>query len=533
MSAQTKLQLAQESETPENRSIVPLIPPDPNVGVALTNVQGDVYPTFPKKYEAFNFFTITNADAFRKDLGNFQPSITTSADTINILQQIQQVRLVNIKNNTKDLAQVPNQFNIAFSQAALTLLNIGDIGDPNFKNGMLSDANAMGDLASASSTSTNYVPRWDQGWLDPKNPIHGVIAVASQDPDSLAQGQALVTSSFSSSIKVSFVLNGKVRDDPMKGHEYFGFLDGVSQPSMNGLVKPHQGQLTCDPGVIIHGLAGDPNQSDRPSWALGGSILAFRQLQQDVDGFNQFCQSQPFTLSGDQPGEGAARRGAKMFGRWASGCPLDLSPANDNTSIAENPEQNNNFNYSSGEDLTRCPVTGHIRKMAPRVSRMIPPSHLAGHLIVRTSIPYGPEVPEFGGPPGPQDRGLLFTSYQSTLIMGFTFIQETWANNVQFPFGKDLDGPTGNQQLIPETQGDLTTGPGYDPIIGANSESVLNTLNGRTRFVRGEDPNNLNDSITIGQDWILARGGEYFWVPSLNAVSMIASNQPMPGNGSS
>ncbi|KAG9006862.1 hypothetical protein FRB90_009697 [Tulasnella sp. 427] len=531
MSSQTRLQLAQESQTPENRSIVPLIPPSPNVGVALTNVQGDVYPTFPKKYEAFNFFTITDADAFRTDLGNFQPSITTSADTINILTQIQKVRLVNIENNTKELAQVPNQFNIGFTQRALTLLNIGDIGDPNFKSGMLSDAHTMGDLPAASSTHANYVPGWDQGWLDLENPIHGVISLASQDPDSLAQGQALITSSFQSSINVNFVLNGKVRDDPMKGHEYFGFLDGVSQPAMNGLVQPHQGQLTCDPGVIIHGLAGDSNLSQRPPWALGGSTLAFRQLQQDVDGFNQFCESQPFPLSGDQPGEGAARRGAKMFGRWASGCPLDLSPAHDNTKIAADPEQNNNFNYTRGTDMTRCPVSGHIRKMAPRVSREPKKTELPTHMVVRTSIPYGPELSKFGGPPGPHDRGLLFTSYQSTLNNGFTFLQVDWANNVQFPFGKDLDGPTGDKKLIPETKGDLTTGPGYDPIIGVKKESVLNTLD-RTRFVRGEDPNNLNDEITIGQDFILARGGEYFWVPSLNAVAMIASNEPMPGIGS-
>ncbi|KAG9012156.1 hypothetical protein FRB90_006849 [Tulasnella sp. 427] len=518
MSSQTRLQLAQQSETPENRSIVPLIPPNPNVGVDLTKVQGDVYPTFPKKYEAFNFFTITDADAFRTDLGNFQPSITTSADTINILTQIQKVRLVNIENNTKELAQVPNQFNIGFTQRALTLLNIGDIGDPNFKSGMLSDANAMGDLPAASSTNANYVPGWDQGWLDPENPIHGVISLASQDPDSLAQGQALITSSFQNSINVNFVLNGKVRDDPMKGHEYFGFLDGVSQPAMNGLVDPHKGQLTCDPGVIIHGLAGD--QVERPSWALGGSTLAFRQLQQDVDGFNQFCESQPFSLSGDQPGEGAARRGAKMFGRWASGCPLDLSPAHDNTTTAADPEQNNNFTFSQGMDMTRCPVTGHIRKMAPRVSRE-PSTELPTHMVVRTSIPYGPELSEFGGPPGPQDRGLLFTSYQSTLNNGFTFLQVDWANNEQFPFGKDLDGP-GTHKLIRDQ-------PGYDPIIGATSESVLNTVNGRTRPVRGEDPNNLDAKITIGQDFILARGGEYFWVPSLDAVAMIASNQPMPG----
>ncbi|KAG9012155.1 hypothetical protein FRB90_006848 [Tulasnella sp. 427] len=524
MSPQTRLQIAEQSTTPEDRSIVPLIQPDPKVGVALTNVQGDVYPTFPKKYEAFNFFTITSADAFRKDLGNFQRLITTSADTINILEQIQKVRLVNIRDNTDKVAQVPNQFNIAFSQAALSFLNIGDIGDPNFKNGMLSDAKALGDLPAAGSTAEKYSPGWDQVWRDPKNPIHGVIIVASGDFDSFANGEASVTSSFLTSIRINFVLEGKVRDGPMKGHEYFGFLDGVSEPAMNGLVKPHKGQLTCDPGVIIHGLAGDSSSAKRPSWALGGSILAFRHLQQDVEGFRQFCKSQPFPLNDKTP-EGEARRGAKLFGRWASGCPLDLSDLTDNTTIAADPEQNNHFTFSDGTDLTRCPVTSHIRKMAPRVSRQEAITKLSTHMIVRSGIPYGPELPEFGGPVGHSDRGLLFTSYQSTLSNGFTFIQEQWANNEKFPFGRDLDG-TGNHPLI-------SNGPGYDPIIGAKSEGVLNTPNGRTRFIRGDNPGNLNDSISIAQDWVLARGGEYFWVPSLDAVAMIASKKLMPGKGSS
>ncbi|KAG8984138.1 hypothetical protein FRB90_005543, partial [Tulasnella sp. 427] len=209
------------------------------------------------------------------------------------------------------------------------------------------------------------------------------------------------------------------------------------------------------------------------------------------------------------------------------GCPLDLSPAHDNTVTAADPEHNNNFTFTNGEDLTRCPVTSHIRKTAPRISRELSPGRLSRYIVMRTGIPYGPEIHKFGGPPGPQDRGLLFTAYQSTLSTGFTFLQQAWACNAHFPFGRDLNGPSGDQQLIPENPADLTTGPGYDPIIGARSEPVLNAPNGRTRFVRGQDPNNLNGSITVAQDWIRPRGGEYFWVPSMDALKMIARDEPM------
>lgn len=47
MSLQAKLEKARQSETPENRAVVPLIPPTLKE-VKLDNIQGDVYPTFAK-----------------------------------------------------------------------------------------------------------------------------------------------------------------------------------------------------------------------------------------------------------------------------------------------------------------------------------------------------------------------------------------------------------------------------------------------------------------------------------------------------
>ncbi|KAG8984140.1 hypothetical protein FRB90_005545, partial [Tulasnella sp. 427] len=180
MASQARLQRALASDTPEERAVVPLIPPA-DVGVKLDNIQGDVYPTFPKKYEAFIFFTIEDAPAFRQCLGTFgAESITTSAKTIEYLQRIQLVRRGNIENTTKTLADVPNQFNIAFSHAALGLLNIGSIHDEVFMRGMLKDAHGLGDIAGPKSKLGHFVPDWDEHWMDHDNPIHGVVVLASQ-----------------------------------------------------------------------------------------------------------------------------------------------------------------------------------------------------------------------------------------------------------------------------------------------------------------------------------------------------------------
>lgn len=74
------------------------------------------------------------------------------------------------------------------------------------------------------------------------------------------------------------------------------------------------------------------------------------------------------------------------------GCPINLSENHDDPSIGDDVELNNNFNYDNGTDLTKCPITAHTRKMAPRAIPGFPPEHLEERLIMRGSIPYGGEV---------------------------------------------------------------------------------------------------------------------------------------------
>lgn len=52
--------------------------------------------------------------------------------------------------------------------------------------------------------------------------------------------------------------------------------------------------------------------------------------------------------------------------------------------------------------------------------------------------------------------------------------------------------------------------PGFDPIIGAN--------HGQQRFTQGLDPANQTRNITLPLDFIISRGGEYFFSPSLSAI---------------
>ena len=82
-------------------------------------------------------------------------------------------------------------------------------------------------------------------------------------------------------------------------------------------MKAHEGQLKCDPGIVIMGLKGD-QAPDRPDWVINGSIMAFRKLHQRVPEFDKFLADNPIKKHGLTDEEGSALRGARMVGRWKS-----------------------------------------------------------------------------------------------------------------------------------------------------------------------------------------------------------------------
>lgn len=94
------------------------------------------------------------------------------------------------------------------------------------------------------------------------------------------------------------------------------------------------------------------------------------------------------------------------------------------------------------------------------------------------------------------ERGLAFVAYQSRIDLGFQFIQTRWSNTENFPPGKNQD-------------------PGFDPIIGAN--------HGQARVMSGYDIDDASRSLTLLQDFVVSRGGEYFFSPSIEALRDVIS----------
>nr|WAW38290.1 DyP-type peroxidase [Chondrostereum purpureum] len=436
----------------------------------LDNIQGDVLIGMKKNKELFFFFSISDATEFKARLkGDVHPRITTANQLLSV--------------STQPITAV----NVAFSFTGLNALNVTEgLLDTPFENGQFADAVNLGDPGTA-----NWVPG-----LAGTN-VHGIFLLASDTVQNINDELDILLGILGESITEIHRVQGQARPGNEEGHEHFGFVDGISQPAVDGFIDSVlPGQSLIKPGIILLGEDGDTTV--RPTWAKGGSFLAFRQLKQLVPEFHQFLADNPLTVPGLTPEQNSALLGARMVGRWKSGAPVDLAPLFDDPVLAADPTRNNDFTFSHpGADIlsnqTNCPFSAHVRKVRPRAD-LNPPN--TNHQILRAGLPYGPEVTDEEAASGRSsaslERGLAFVSYQSDLDLGFRFVQRTWANNANFIFGKS--DPT----------------PGADPIIGA--------LGGAQRPVSGLDPLDPDHDITLQTDFVVSRGGEYFFAPPVSAI---------------
>ncbi|KAI0788098.1 Dyp-type peroxidase [Fomes fomentarius] len=489
------------------------------------NVQGDILLGLPKKVQHYVFFQIDdNVAAFRQRLKLLIPLITSTAQVANDRSTIAAHRQV-----TKQLGlQAPQLLticgiNIAFSHAGLLKLGIikgtDESWDEAFKAGQLNGAEALGD------PGTDATGKFDPNWHpDFKKPIHGLILISGDSELTVAANHVKVLAIFNvlalpCTLHELFTLKGNVRPGTAKGQEHFGFLDGISQPAVQGFdTKPNPGQETVPQGVILCGREGDVavdpsngrplNVIRRPDWTLDGSFLVLRYLSQLVPEFNTFLKNNPIVAPGLTHKQGSELRGARIVGRWKSGAPIDVFPLQDNPAAGTDPAQNNNFRYryhcpDDQQTQDRCPFAAHTRKTNPRAdledvsSSQGGPFPTVNRRIIRRGIQFGPEVTPIehaSGKTNPLlDRGLIFVAYQSNIVNGFKFIQESWANATNFPPFK---------KAVPN--------PGFDAIIGQT--------NGGPRSIVGTDQNNQSANLTLPMEWVVPKGGEYFFTPSIPAL---------------
>jgi Dyp-type peroxidase family len=507
----------------------------------LENIQGNILAGFNKDHERLLFIGFPQGSEAKAWLREIEPDVASTAEVDAFNRLFKETR----RRHGHEHSVKATWMNVALSASGLKALGVADADlnafSPSFQHGMKAKSSELGD------TGVNDPSTWVKPLGSPD--VHALLIIAADDRSDLDAATLRHIQKLSDhGLVLLFDQYGKVRPD-LPGHEHFGFKDGISQPGVRDFTpagaNPNEGQPgqpLLYAGEFVLGypgqqpppapptpIPGPPNYEpapntqppqpttstvptepgpvvlDGPEWAKDGSYLVFRRLRQDVAGFAEYL-SKTAAAAGAQP----SLLGAKLVGRYQSGCPLERTrdeAADLDTSIADpsikepsllEDAKVNNFGYASDTDGGILPRAAHIRKTYPR-DEETPGGGAADtetHRILRRGIPYG-EPYESGAQPGsrhagdaefPNDRGLLFLCYQSSIERQFEVVQSVWANNPNFP----------------------RPGDGEDPIIAQSKEP-------RTLAA----PNLPGSPLTIKQ-FVTTTGGEYFFAPSISALATLS-----------
>ncbi|WP_204165172.1 Dyp-type peroxidase [Methylobacterium radiodurans] len=500
--------------TPSNANV----PKQKDPHLRECEIQGDIIVGLQKDEEVFVFFKILDARKFRKVLRErLTDRITTTSSA---LARELQVKAYKREGHRHRLPLIG--INIGFTHAGLeTLLGAAKCTgmDPSFMAGAAAQAAALSDPVDANGN-----PVWKPAFAS--DTIHGVLLVAGParevgQPGPAETEASAIVALFGNAVAVVDRETGITR--PQRGHEHFGFLDGISNPGVRGITprtnpeNPNQGVPGQDllwPGAFVFGYPGqDPDKPfEEPGpephlphpWMRDGSYMVFRRLNQRVPEFHAFLDAQAAALGTDP-----ALLGARMVGRWQSGAPVMLAPLQDDPLLGADPARNNAFEFSQDKAQRRCPYGAHIRKTYPRddlkdpgtLGLKDPEGFVQAHRIMRQGIPFGPEVDEATEETTTvQERGLMFVCYQTSIVEQFEFIQKDWSNAPSFPPAKMRPG------------GGAVT-PGHDPIIGQA---------GGPRQMDEPLPNyptgSVRSTLDMPEPFVVPTAAGYFFMPSLTAL---------------
>ena len=472
----------------------------------LNDIQGDIVIGLQKDSENFIFFRIADKFAFKGLLKQHLIGRISSAELVR-RRELNIWRRRKLGNATRERFQ---GLNLGFTQSGMTRL-IGEGRprlDPSFERGA---------EHPATIEILNDPPR--SAWLRKfiSDQIDGVLLVTGSDRSFVTAHSNELTNFLGTSIKNVYSEIGNTRPGAFRGFEHFGYRDGISQPGIRGLTRrstsnPDQGLPGQDliwPGEFVFGYPGqDPSDAGKAGppphmaapWLRNGSYMVFRRLEQKVPEFRNFVADRAARL-----GMGPALLGARLFGRWKSGAPLELAPLYDDAALGSDAMRNNDFDYGDDPFQRRCPYAAHIRKAYPRDDAPGGEAEAQRHRILRRGIAFGPEVAPFERTTA-HSRGLMFVCYQTSIERQFEYIQRSHANDPGFVSGK----------LRPGSGTPVT--PGFDPIIGqAAGEGAREMDEPYPNYPTGI----RRTTLEMPRHFVVLTAAGYFFTPSISALRTV------------
>ena len=455
--------------------------PDPNLELLepvldVNEIQGNIIPGFNKDHQTLLFFEIVDASHAKKWIALISSQIST-------LYEVQSFKKA-YKSIKSRLGADPSDYiatwtNIAFSYDGMKKLakNMEEVDKGldkdfnDFKTGLTASVSQnLGDPRETSAEG--YFNNWKIGSPTSKPDI--VLIVASDNSQILeARVQSLTNQASSYGLKKIWQDEGHdlsyYGDESKRGHEHFGFKDGISHPGIRGRLSdnpkhyltPRSEIASSDPdlpeysssgsrpliapGQFVIGYPtqdlGEPRKArpaePKPDAMKNGSYLVFRRLRQDVEAFEKFAnrESKEIARLAGFSEMTPEKLKALLVGRWPSGAPLALSPDQNNPELAKDDSKNNDFGYGKDTQGHKTPVISHIRKLNPRdlTTDQGFSAKTLTFSILRRGIPYGQPLDMSKPDPIKGDRGLLFLCYQTSIGKQFEFLVNTWMNSKVHP----------------------------------------------------------------------------------------------------
>jgi Dyp-type peroxidase family len=351
----------------------------------------------------------------------------------------------------------------------------------------------------------NDPKNWDPVWLDGR--VHAWLGVNAISAEALearcAQMLAITQETGGATVlaaqdAAAAVVNGKPCTK-----EHFGFTDGFGNPDYLGVERssqPGQGKLMPDgswaplaTGELLLGYADEAGElpiAPVPHlFASNGTFMVYRKLHQNVATFRKYLDEHAPTYGG-----GKEKLAAKFIGRWRDGTPIELSPDRADPGIAQNPAQSTNFKYGDDLNGTRCPIGAHIRRVHPRDAFGFNGKLIDRRRITRRGLLYGRFATDQEPVSDSDDRGVIFMALNASLSRQFEFVQQQW---IEY---------------------------GNDAHLGNDKDILMGNHGGHGKFVVQGDTTAANPPLICSglPNFVELRGGDYFFLPSITALGMMA-----------
>jgi deferrochelatase/peroxidase EfeB len=341
--------------------------------------------------------------------------------------------------------------------------------------------------------------------------------------------------------------------------EHFGFTDGIGDPVFEGQYPPDREKVAVlgrgkrvdgkwkplAAGEFVLGHADEsqelPPTSKPHEFMRNGTFMAYRKLHENVATFHEVVEdeSQNYARIMDISIEEARETIlAKMCGRWSDGVPLSVIPGyadwiafgqergwrdketgaflktvdgwKAHTGYIRSPEASD-FRYADDMAGFKCPAGSHLRRVNTR--DYLDPLNDASfdektgkqprnpkatsalnkrRRILRRGLPYGPPWSE--EKTDETEQGVIMLIMGASLFRQFEFVQQQW---IQY----GLDFHQGNNTC---------------PMLGNHEH--------HKRHVIPADPASGKPPYIMSKlkTFVECRGGDYFFVPSMVALRMIA-----------